>query len=117
LAKFGLKIREGSTVTKAKFDSADQLFEQVERRAHELSDQADGKAVDSMFKEYEAIELVYSRLEVSIPKGAIKKAHGGIDVRRDGSIEGYVGLTNRTEIEPRPGETVVQALRRELRSQ
>jgi hypothetical protein len=104
-------------VAKFKFDSEDELFDKL---AEELDSQiADTRGLGSIaspLRDYEAIELVHSRLEVALSDGAFKKRRGGIDVRRDGSTEGWLGGGNKTLIAPRPGETLPAALRREIDS-
>lgn len=114
MAKFTLKVREGSKVTRSHCATVDELFDEVERLTEEMADRAPGGAVNSMFRNYEAIELVHGRIEVSIATGRFKHRRGGIDVRRDGSIEAFVGRTSRTVVEPTPGETIPHSLRREL---
>ena len=114
MAKFVLKLREGPKVTRERCATAQELFDRVEVLADEMADRADRTPVKSMFRDYEAIELVHGRIEVSIAQGAFKHRRGGIDVRRDGSIEAFVGRASRTVVEPTPGETIPQALKREL---
>lgn len=114
MAKYVLKLREGPTVSRERCASEQALFDRVEELAREMSDRADRTPVKSMFRDYEAIELVHGRIEVSIAEGPLKRRRGGIDVRRDGSIEAFIGRTNRSVVEPTPGETIPQALRREL---
>lgn len=114
LAKYTLKVREGSRVTRSRYATAEELFAEVEQLADEISGRAAGGPVTSMFRNYEAIELVHGRIEVSMATGGFRYRRGGIDVRRDGSIEAFVGRTSRTVVEPMPGETVPQALQREL---
>jgi hypothetical protein len=88
-------------VAKFKFDSEDELFDKL---AEELDSQiADTRGLGSIaspLRDYEAIELVHSRLEVALSDGAFKKLGGG----------------NKTLIAPRPGETLPAALRREIDS-
>lgn len=104
-------------VAKFDFDSEDELFAKL---ADELASQIDDTrglgGISSPLRNYEAIELVHTRLEAIISDGPFKKRRGGIDVRRDGSFEGWLGGASKTLIEPRPGETEVAALRRELDS-
>jgi len=104
-------------VAKFDFESEDELFAKL---ASELASQIDDTrglgGINSPLRNYEAIELVHTRLEVIISDGPFKKRRGGIDVRRDGSIEGWIGGASKALIEPRPGETEVAALRRELDS-
>ena len=93
-------------VAKFDFDSEDALFAKL---ADELASQIDDTrglgGISSPLRNYEAIELVHTRLEVIISDGIFKKRRGGIDVRRDGSIEGWLGGASKALIEPRPGET------------
>lgn len=114
MAKYALKVREGSKVTRQRCETADELFRVVETLADEMSDRADRTPVKSMFRDYDAIDLVHGRIEVSISNGRFKQRRGGIDVRRDGSIEAFVGRTSRSVVEPTPGETIPQSLKREL---
>lgn len=114
MAKYVLKLREGPTVARERFESAQQLFARVEDLSEEMAERAGRTPVKSIFRDYEAIELVHGRIEVSISEGPLKRRRGGIDVRRDGSIEAFVGRANRSVVEPTPGETIPQALRREL---
>lgn len=104
-------------VAKFDFESEDELFAKL---ADELASQIDDTrglgGVKSPLRNYEAIELVHTRLEVIISDGLFKKRRGGIDVRRDGSYESWMGGASKALIEPRPGETEVAALRRELDS-
>lgn len=104
-------------VAKFEFDSEDELFAKV---AEELDSQIDDTrglgGINSPLRNYEAIELVHSRIEVIISDGLFKKRRGGIDVRRDGSSEGWIGGASKALIEPSPGESLPAALRREIDS-
>ena len=103
----------------AKFDFAteDELFAKLEDElASQIDDTRGLGKVKSPLRDYEAIEIVHSRLEVGIPEGRFKKRRGGIDVRRDGSTEAWLGRGSKELIEPRPGEGLVAALRREIDS-
>ena len=104
-------------VAKFDFDSEDALFAKL---ADELTSQIDDtrglSGISSPLRNYEAIELVHTRIEATISDGMFKKRRGGIDVRRDGSAEGWLGGASKVLIEPRPGETLPDALRREIDS-
>jgi hypothetical protein len=104
-------------VAKFEFDSEDELFAKV---ADELTSQIDDThglgGINSPLRDYEAIELVHTRIEVIISEGLFRKRRGGIDVRRDGSSEGWLGGASKVLIEPRPGESLPDALRREIDS-
>ncbi len=105
-------------MAKFEFASEDELFAKV---AEELDSQVadaralEGKGQASPLRNYEAIEIVHSRIEVAVG-GTFSKRKGGIDVRRDGSSEAWLGGASKQLIEPRPGEDLVAALRREIDS-
>jgi len=61
-------------------------------------------------REYEPVRQVVGRFELRGPNGV----RAGIDVRGDGSAEAYRGWIRKQVIEQRPGESAVDALRREL---
>jgi hypothetical protein len=105
-------------VAKFRFDSEDELFAKLaEELDGQIADTRNLGGMNSPLRDYEAIELVHSRLEAVIGAGLFGKRVGGIDVRRDGSSEAWLGRGNKTLIEPRPGETLTAALRREIDSQ
>jgi hypothetical protein len=104
-------------VAKFDFDSEDELFAKlVDELAGQIEDTRGLGGISSPLRDYEAIELVHSRLEVIVSGGLFKKRRGGIDVRRDGSTEGWLGGASKALIEPQPGETLPDALRREIDS-
>lgn len=104
-------------VAKFDFDSEDELFAKlVDELAGQIEDTRGLGGISSPLRDYEAIELVHSRLEVIVSGGLFKKRRGGIDVRRDGSTEGWLGAASKALIEPQPGETLPDALRREIDS-
>lgn len=103
----------------AKFDFAteDELFAKLaDELASQIEDTRGLGGISSPLRNYEAIELVHTRLEVTVSDGLFKKRRGGIDVRRDGSTEGWLGGASKTLIEPPPGESLPDALRREIDS-
>jgi hypothetical protein len=112
-ADWALKVRVGPKVEKERFGDAATAFEALERRGEELEGEADARTVDvKLLRRFEPVHQVVARLELSGPG----RARGGIDVRGDGSSEGWTGRIRRNLIEQRPGETAYDALRRELAS-
>ncbi|MBJ7459530.1 MAG: hypothetical protein JHD02_10115 [Thermoleophilaceae bacterium] len=102
-------------VAKFEFDSEDALFAKLaDELAAQIEDTRGLAGISSPLRNYEAIELVHTRLEATIVDGPFKKRRGGIDIRRDGSSEGWLGGASKALIEPRPGETLTDALRREI---
>ena len=63
----------------------------------------------ALARELEPVKQVAVRGEIAGPG-----VRGGVDVRGDGSLEAYTGRWRRIVIEPEPGETAYDALRRAL---
>lgn len=113
MARFTMSVREGPRFSRIRTNSVEELFEELAFHTDEVSSRADGHSVDAMFKTFEPIERVYGRIEIAGErKCLVSRDRAGIDVRGDGSLEAYLGRTNREVVEPLPGETVVAALRR-----
>jgi hypothetical protein len=113
MARFSMSVREGPRFSRIRTNSIDELFEELAFHADEVSSRADGNSVDAMFKTFEPVERVYGRIEIAGErKCLVSRDRAGIDIRGDGSLEAFIGRTNREIVEPLPGETVVAALRR-----
>ncbi|MGH2905626.1 MAG: hypothetical protein ACRDKI_02515 [Solirubrobacterales bacterium] len=113
MARFTMSVREGPRFSRLRTNSIDELFDAVEDHARLIASRADGSSVDAMFKTFEPIERVVGRIEIAGERrGLISRDRAGIDVRGDGSMEAFIGRTNREVVEPLPGESVVAALRR-----
>jgi hypothetical protein len=84
----------------------------MERRGRELEGEAGELAVGGrLMRRVEPVKQVVARLELSGPR----RLRAGVDVRGDGSSEGYTGRLRRELIELRPGESAYEGLRRMLR--
>jgi hypothetical protein len=60
----------------------------------------------------EPVQRVVARIELAGPG----RLRAGIDVRGDGSTEGYTGRLRRRVVEQRAGESAHEALRRAITS-
>jgi hypothetical protein len=109
-----LTVRAGSDVDKDRFDELGAALDALERRGRELAAGAPRKPVDVKFREFEPVQQVIGRLEVSGPQVLLPRAHAGVDVRGDGSTEAFVGRVRRAVVEQRDGEDAFTALRRAL---
>jgi hypothetical protein len=109
-----LTVRTGPKFDRERFESLDAALDALESRAEELAGTAPNKAVDVKFREFEPVQQVAARLELSGPERLLPSVHAGVDVHGDGSVEAYRGRLRRSEIEQRKGETAFAALRREL---
>jgi hypothetical protein len=110
LSSYRLVVRAGAKVEREKLDSLDSALHSLESRARELADDADARPIDTKLRKFEPIQQVVARVELAGPS----RLRAGVDVRGDGSMESYVGRMRRRLIEQRAGESVFDALRREL---
>ncbi len=75
-----------------------------------LTRNADATPVDLHVRRFAPVDRVVARLEVR----ARGRVRAGLDVRGDGSSEGYTGRLSKSVIEQRDGESPYAALRRTL---
>ena len=107
---FTVTTRVGPRVEKERHAGLDSALEAIEARARELSDGADATArKPPLMRRFEPVQQVLARIELSGPG-----VRAGIDVRGDGSAEGYTGRFRRRLVDQRRGESAYDALRRAL---
>jgi hypothetical protein len=109
-----LTVRAGPKVDKDRFDGLAPALDELERRGRELVKTAPRGEIDVMTRQFEPVQQVAARLEVSGPQTLLPKTHAGVDVRGDGSVEAYVGRVRRAVVDQRNGEDAFAALRRVL---
>ena len=109
-----LTVRAGPKVDKDRFDGLAPALDELERRGRELVKTAPRGEIDVMTRQFEPVQQVAARLEVSGPQALLPKTHAGVDVRGDGSVEAYVGRVRRAVVDQRNGEDAFAALRRVL---
>jgi hypothetical protein len=109
-----LTVRAGPEVDTDRFDELASALDALEHRGRELAKTAPRKPLDAKIREFEPVQQVVARLEVSGPQTILPRAHAGVDVRGDGSTEAFVGRVRRAVIEQRKGEDAFAALRRAL---
>jgi hypothetical protein len=113
VARYTVTERVGPRVGRERFDDLDAALEAIEVRGRELAAGANATAVTpALMRRFEPVQRVLARLELSGPG----RLRAGIDVRGDGSAEGYTGRFRRRLLEQRGGESPYQALRRALSS-
>lgn len=111
MARYRVTVRAGSKVERRRFSDVESALAEVEARGRGLAETADAKAVDlKLVRRMEPVQQVIARIELSGPG----RLRAGIDVRGDGSAEGYTGRLRRRLIEQRKGESPYDALRRAL---
>ncbi len=107
-ARYRLKVRSGSRVERRRFSDRDAALDALEARAGSLVQGANAGLIDLKARRFEPVAQVVARLELAGPA----RLRAGLDVRGDGSVEGYTGTLRRQVIEQRPGESPYDALRR-----
>lgn len=111
MPSYVVTVRRGPRVEKLRFDDLPGALEAIEQRGRELQNGVGAMAVGGrMMRRIEPVQQVVARLELSGPG----RLRAGIDVRGDGSSEGFTGRVRRRLIEQRRGESAYQALRREV---
>jgi hypothetical protein len=96
-------------VERLRFQELDPALEAIEERGHRLAKEEKARAIQpKLMRRFEPVEQVVARLELAGPG----RLRAGIDVRGDGSVEGYTGRFRRRLLEERGGESAYGALRR-----
>jgi hypothetical protein len=108
---YRVTVRRGARVEKERYDALPDALAAIERRGRQLEQRADGKALGGrLLRRIDPVQQVTARLELSGPG----RLRAGIDVRGDGSSEGFTGRLRRRLVEQRAGESAYDALRRLL---
>ena len=106
---FTVTVRHGPKVQRERYQTVGEALDWLERRGRELQQEADRSPVGgTLMRKLEPVQQVVARLELSGPG----RLRAGIDVRGDGSSEGYTGRVRRHLLEQRDGESPYDALRR-----
>jgi hypothetical protein len=109
---YTLTVRNGARVGRERFAELGQALDALESRGRELEHVAGTARVGGrMLRRIDPVQQVVARLELSGPG----RLRAGLDVRGDGSSEGFTGRMRRRLVEQRRGESAYDALRRALR--
>jgi hypothetical protein len=105
-------IRIGPRVTKHRAPDAAEAIAVLERELTGADARRDEQR--ALLRTYAPQEQVAARGEVRSGGPPWARAHGGVDVRGDGSMEAYTGRVARRLVAQEAGETPFDALRRAL---
>lgn len=109
MATYRLKVRSGPKVERTKHPDLDSALQTLVNRAEELQRAAPNRVVDlKIGRRFEPVQQVTARIELSGPG----RLRAGLDVRGDGSVEGWTGRFRREVIAQHSGESAFDALRR-----
>jgi hypothetical protein len=112
LRGYTLTVRSGARVARERFGGLGEALDALELRARELErGAAPARVGGRLLRRIDPVQQVVARLELS----GSRRLRGGVDVRGDGSVEGFTGRTRRRLVEERGGESAYDALRRALR--
>ncbi|MEX0620703.1 MAG: hypothetical protein WD181_03910 [Solirubrobacterales bacterium] len=112
MADWKLTVRDGSDVSRSKFDNLDAMLDEVRARIEQITARPPLGKVNAI-RDYEPDKLVKARIEIS-GKGFFSPPTAGVDVRGDNSLVVYAGSVSRKPIEGRTAEQVVDAMRETL---
>ena len=95
-----------------RFASLEEAVEALERRARQIRSEGALDEVGAL-RDFEPGQQVHARLELSTG-GLLRGREVGLDVMGDGALVPYTGVVRKRRLEPRDGETAVDAVREAL---
>ena len=111
---YTVTIRVGPQVSRVRVPSLAEAIDVLEVRLTSLGPAARRSTQRALRRQYEPVQQVAARGELSGPSRLMPRIRAGADVRGDGSIEAYRGRVRRALVAQEPGETPFDALRRVL---
>jgi hypothetical protein len=111
---YTVTIRVGPRVTRERVPSLPDAIDLLELRLTTLGPAVQRPTRRALAREYEPVQQVAARGELSGPRRLVPRVQAGADVRGDGSIEAYRGRVRRELVVQERGETAFDALRRVL---
>jgi len=99
-------------VTRNSYDDLGAAVEAMEGHVNRVLAEGGLEGV-KMLRDFEPGQRVAARIEISTG-GWLRSRDAGIDVMGDGRMVGFAGGVRRRELEPAPGETMFDAIRRAL---
>ena len=112
MSGYRLTIRHGSRVRRESFEDLGSAVVAMERAVEGVRAEGPLQGV-KVLRDFEPGDRVAARIELSTG-GWLRGREAGVDVMGDGSVVAYAGGMGRRQLEPRPGESAFEAVRREL---
>ena len=104
-----MTVRTGPKVERLDAGTLEEALDAVELHARAAANTERRGPVDMRMRTYEAGDQVAVRVELRGPRVA-----AGVDVRGDGAVRAWTGRLRRRVVPPEEGESVYDALRREV---
>jgi hypothetical protein len=111
---YTVTIRVGPRVTRERVPTLADAIDVLELRLTTLGPDARRSPQRALVREYEPVQQVAARGELSGPSRLMPRVQAGADVRGDGSIEAYRGRVRRELVAQEGDESPFDALRRAL---
>jgi hypothetical protein len=112
LADWKLTIRDGSDVSRLKFDDLDAALEAARVRIDEVLERRPLATVKAI-RDYEPGKRVKARIEIS-GRGFLSPPTAGVDIRGDNTLLGFTGGVTRKPLDGRTSDQVIEAMRQTL---
>ena len=112
MASWKLTIRDGSDVSRLKYDDLESALEQARLKIDEVLDRDPLKKI-KVLRDYEPEVQIKARVEVS-GKGLFSPPTAGVDIRGDNSLVAYTGGVARRPLEAETSRQVIEAMRETL---
>lgn len=109
MSAWRITIRTGPKVERVRAETLDEALDAVELHARAAANTERRGPVDMRMRTYEASDQVAVRVELRGPRVA-----AGVDVRGDGAVQAWTGRLRRRVVPPEDGESVYDALRRQI---
>jgi hypothetical protein len=107
--RYRLTVRRRGRTERERYASLPEALTALEARLDDLAPGERRGTERALARELAPVQQVAVRGEIAGPG-----VRGGVDVRGDGSLEAYTGRWRRALVDPEPGETAYDALRRAL---
>jgi hypothetical protein len=109
VSRWRVTVRTGPKVEKERYDALEAALDAVEMHARATANTGRRAEIDMKIRRYKAADQVAARVELSGPGVA-----AGVDVRGDGAVQAWTGRWRRQPLPLEDGETVYEALRRQM---
>lgn len=113
MAAWKLTIRDGSDVSRLRYDDLEAALEEARLKIDEVLEREPLEKI-KMIRDYEPEIQIKARVEIS-GKGLLSPPTAGVDIRGDNSLVAYSGGVARKPLQGGTSKQVIEAMRDTLR--